>query len=328
MALTASRVAGSPAERRGKRASSASKGGADNRRITSYPRGNTFAALGLYRMETAESPPIVVGLAAVVVLVLANAFFVAAEFALVGARRTRLDEMARAGDGKARLARRAVQSLDRYISATQLGITLASLGLGWIGEPALAGLIDGRIQLAAGVARRRSPPTAWPPPSPSSSSPPAHHPRRAGAEGAGPALPRGGEHAGWPRRSWGSPGSWPGRSRCSTAPPTGCSAASASAAGRARAAPFAGGDPDAGRAERGGRQPAQAGRPPPRGRLRVQREDGAGSDDAAHADGRARRRPDRRSRRPTRSPSRAARGTRCSPRVSTRSSAWSTPRTS
>ncbi len=94
-------------------------------------------------MEPAESPPILVGLAAVVVLVLANAFFVAAEFALVGARRTRLDEMARAGDGKARLARRAVQSLDRYISATQLGITLASLGLGWIGEPALAGLIVG-----------------------------------------------------------------------------------------------------------------------------------------------------------------------------------------
>jgi CBS domain containing-hemolysin-like protein len=94
-------------------------------------------------MEPAASPPILVGLAAVVVLVLANAFFVAAEFALVGARRTRLDEMARAGDGKARLARRAVQSLDRYISATQLGITAASLGLGWIGEPALAGLIAG-----------------------------------------------------------------------------------------------------------------------------------------------------------------------------------------
>jgi CBS domain containing-hemolysin-like protein len=94
-------------------------------------------------MEPAASPSIGLGLAAVVVLVLANAFFVAAEFGLVGARRTRLDEMARAGDGKARLARRAVQSLARYISATQLGITLASLGLGWIGEPALAGLIRG-----------------------------------------------------------------------------------------------------------------------------------------------------------------------------------------
>src|ERR687892_29954 len=107
-------------------------------------------------MPAAESPPILLGLSAVVILVLANAFFVAAEFALVGARRTRLDEMARAGDGKARLARRAVQSLDRYISATQLGITLASLGLGWIGEPALAHLIEGGFAwlpgLLAGVA--------------------------------------------------------------------------------------------------------------------------------------------------------------------------------
>jgi len=93
-------------------------------------------------MQPAESPPIVFGLVAVVVLVLANAFFVAAEFSLVGARRTRLDEMAAAGNAKARLARRAVQSLGRYISATQLGITLTSLGLGWIGEPALAGLIQ------------------------------------------------------------------------------------------------------------------------------------------------------------------------------------------
>jgi magnesium and cobalt exporter, CNNM family len=97
-------------------------------------------------MEPAESPSILLGLSAVVVLVLANAFFVSAEFALVGARRTRLDEMARTGDGKARLARRAVQSLDRYISATQLGITLASLGLGWIGEPALASLIRGAFR--------------------------------------------------------------------------------------------------------------------------------------------------------------------------------------
>jgi CBS domain containing-hemolysin-like protein len=87
--------------------------------------------------------PTGIGLLTVVVLVLANAFFVAAEFALVGARKTRLDEFARSGDRKARLARRAVQSLDRYISATQLGITLASLGLGWIGEPALAHLIEG-----------------------------------------------------------------------------------------------------------------------------------------------------------------------------------------
>src|SRR6478736_5675108 len=94
-------------------------------------------------MEPAQPLPTAFGLTAVIVLVLANAFFVAAEFALVGARRTRLEELERAGDRKARLARRAIQSLGRYISATQLGITLASLGLGWIGEPALAGLIAG-----------------------------------------------------------------------------------------------------------------------------------------------------------------------------------------
>jgi CBS domain containing-hemolysin-like protein len=86
---------------------------------------------------------ILLSLVEVLALVLANAFFVAAEFALVGARKTRLDELGRAGDRKATLAARAVQSLDRYISATQLGITLASLGLGWIGEPTLARMIQG-----------------------------------------------------------------------------------------------------------------------------------------------------------------------------------------
>jgi CBS domain containing-hemolysin-like protein len=91
----------------------------------------------------AESIGVGLGLTMVVVLVLANAFFVAAEFALVGARKSRLEELIQQGERKAILARKAVQSLDRYISATQLGITLASLGLGWIGEPALAHLIDG-----------------------------------------------------------------------------------------------------------------------------------------------------------------------------------------
>src|SRR5688572_9425400 len=105
-------------------------------------------------MEPSQPTSTAVGLLAVVLLVLANAFFVSAEFALVGARKTRLDEMARNGDRKARLARRAIQSLDRYISATQLGITLASLGLGWIGEPALAHLIEGGLTwLPAGIER-------------------------------------------------------------------------------------------------------------------------------------------------------------------------------
>ena len=75
-------------------------------------------------------------------LIAANAFFVAAEFALVASRRTRIQELAEAGHKRAKLALTTVKSLDRYISATQLGITAASLGLGWIGEPALAGTIE------------------------------------------------------------------------------------------------------------------------------------------------------------------------------------------
>lgn len=102
-------------------------------------------------METPESSWVAAKLAAVVVLVALNAFFVAAEFALVGARRTRLEEMVQRGDRKAALAQRALRSLDRYISATQLGITLSSLGLGWIGEPALSGLIQGAFTWLPGA---------------------------------------------------------------------------------------------------------------------------------------------------------------------------------
>jgi CBS domain containing-hemolysin-like protein len=74
-------------------------------------------------------------------LVAANGFFVAAEFALVGARRTRIEALARAGNRRARLAESAIHRLDHYISGTQLGITLASLGLGWIGESTIAAIV-------------------------------------------------------------------------------------------------------------------------------------------------------------------------------------------
>ncbi len=91
---------------------------------------------------SSDAAPMIWGLAAVFALVLLNAYFVAAEFALVGARKSRLEALAREGDRKAIRALGAVQHLDQYISATQLGITLASLGLGWIGKPALAELLD------------------------------------------------------------------------------------------------------------------------------------------------------------------------------------------
>ncbi|WP_052574436.1 hemolysin family protein [Gemmatimonas aurantiaca] len=78
----------------------------------------------------------------VLLLVLLNAFFVAAEFALVAVRRSRIDQMAADGDSSAQVVQRALSQLDRYISGTQLGITLASLSLGWVGEPAVAVLVD------------------------------------------------------------------------------------------------------------------------------------------------------------------------------------------
>ena len=101
--------------------------------------------LGFVAAEVADSPSIAVAassIAAVLGLVALNGFFVAAEFSLVGARRSKLDEMIAKGDRAARTVQTALQHLDRYIAATQLGITIASLALGWIGEPVLAQLFD------------------------------------------------------------------------------------------------------------------------------------------------------------------------------------------
>lgn len=75
-------------------------------------------------------------------LVLLNGFFVAAEFALVKLRPTQLGPDLQADDRRARVAKHMLDHLDAYLSATQLGITLASLGLGWIGEPAFAWLLE------------------------------------------------------------------------------------------------------------------------------------------------------------------------------------------
>jgi CBS domain containing-hemolysin-like protein len=79
---------------------------------------------------------------AVLLLVAANGFFVAAEFALVGARRARIEALATAGNRAAKRVLLLVNNLNAYLSASQLGITLASLALGWIGEPAVARLLD------------------------------------------------------------------------------------------------------------------------------------------------------------------------------------------
>src|SRR4029079_18389781 len=81
-------------------------------------------------------------LAALAALVLANALFVAAEFAIVTVRKTRVDQLIAEGHHGDRAVRRAVTAPDRYIAATQLGITMASLGLGWLGEAALAAIFE------------------------------------------------------------------------------------------------------------------------------------------------------------------------------------------
>jgi CBS domain containing-hemolysin-like protein len=83
---------------------------------------------------------VVFKICAILALVGLNAFFVAAEFALVAARTTRLQTLVQTGDRRASLALMAIDHLDDYISGTQLGITLASLALGWIGEATLATL--------------------------------------------------------------------------------------------------------------------------------------------------------------------------------------------
>lgn len=77
----------------------------------------------------------------VLFLVCLNGFFVAAEFSLVKVRQSRLMQLAEEGSGKAKYALKVTNKLDAYLSATQLGITLASLGLGWVGEPAISRLI-------------------------------------------------------------------------------------------------------------------------------------------------------------------------------------------
>jgi len=101
-------------------------------------------ALGL-APQAADPPSLTVAtssLIAVLGLVAINGFFVAAEFSLVAARRSKLDEMVAKGDWGAKAVQSALQHLDRYIAGTQLGITIASLALGWIGEPVLAHLFD------------------------------------------------------------------------------------------------------------------------------------------------------------------------------------------
>jgi putative hemolysin len=85
---------------------------------------------------------IIFQLGIVLLLVFLNGYFVASEFALVAVRKTRIDELVKKGNKSAKLVQKSIIHLDTFISATQLGITLASLALGWIGEPAIAHFLE------------------------------------------------------------------------------------------------------------------------------------------------------------------------------------------
>ena len=93
-------------------------------------------------MEVAFTINSIVKILAALILVAFNGLFVAAEFALVRVRPTRIAQLVAQGKRQALRTRRCINNLDAYLSVSQLGITLASLGLGWLGEPALASLLS------------------------------------------------------------------------------------------------------------------------------------------------------------------------------------------
>ena len=84
---------------------------------------------------------IIINTALIVFLLFLNGFFVAAEFAFVGVRKTRIQQLSNEGNFDAKLAMDGIKNLDKYIAAVQLGITISSLGIGWVGESTLARLI-------------------------------------------------------------------------------------------------------------------------------------------------------------------------------------------
>jgi CBS domain containing-hemolysin-like protein len=88
---------------------------------------------------------IIIKLISVLLLVAANGFFVAAEFALVGVRTSRIETLVASGNSAVKRLMGLLKNLNSYLSACQLGITLASLALGWIGEPAIARLLEGPL---------------------------------------------------------------------------------------------------------------------------------------------------------------------------------------
>src|SRR6185436_6126142 len=111
-----------------------------SRRSCPNDRGRRSFARAPHR-EAAMSSSTLFNLVLAIVLLGANAFYVAAEFALVKSKGFRIDALAEEGRFGARLTQDILKNIEAYLACCQLGITMASLGLGWVGEPTVAGIL-------------------------------------------------------------------------------------------------------------------------------------------------------------------------------------------
>ncbi len=96
---------------------------------------------------------IVFNLILIVLLLLSNGFFVASEFAMVKVRKTRIEQLVNEGNFNAKIALEALKDLDKFIAAVQLGVTISSIGLGWVGEGTLATIIEPVFAFLPGISK-------------------------------------------------------------------------------------------------------------------------------------------------------------------------------
>ena len=86
-------------------------------------------------------------------LLLSNAFFVASEFSMVKVRKTKMEELSKNGNSTANVALEQIDDLDRFVAAVQLGVTISSIGLGWVGESTLAHIIEPIFVFLPGISK-------------------------------------------------------------------------------------------------------------------------------------------------------------------------------
>ena len=96
---------------------------------------------------------LIFNLSVIVLLLFSNGFFVASEFAMVKVRKTRIEQLVKEGNSNAKLAMKAIEDLDKFVAAVQLGVTISSLGLGWVGESTLARIIDPVFAFLPGISK-------------------------------------------------------------------------------------------------------------------------------------------------------------------------------